>query len=101
LIFIIFLPFQYAIDFQLLGGIWILQTFPAVVLGLYHVPLRGGPLFVGWVAGVVSGTWFFVSAGLKPVLPIEGVGAIYIAIIALALNLVISFCGSMVQKKPV
>jgi SSS family solute:Na+ symporter len=101
LIFIIFLPFQYAIDFQLLGGIWILQTFPAVVLGLYHVPLRGGPLFVGWVAGVVSGTWFFVSAGLKPVLPIEGVGTIYIAIIALALNLVISFCGSMVQKKPV
>jgi SSS family solute:Na+ symporter len=101
LIFIIFLPFQYAIDFQLLGGIWILQTFPAVVLGLYHVPLRGGPLFVGWVAGVVSGTWFFVSAGLKPVLPIEGVGAIYIAIIALALNLVISFGGSMVQKKPV
>jgi len=101
LIFIIFLPFQYAIDFQLLGGIWILQTFPAVVLGLYHVPLRGGPLFVGWVAGIVSGTWFFVSAGLKPVLPIEGVGAIYIAIIALALNLVISFGGSMVQKKPV
>jgi len=98
LIFIIFLPFQYAIDFQLLGGIWILQTFPSVVLGLYRAPLRGGPLFVGWLVGMISGTWFFVSAGLRPVLPIAGIGAIYIAIIALALNLVISFGGSLVQK---
>jgi SSS family solute:Na+ symporter len=99
LIFVIFLPIQYAIEFQLLGGIWILQTFPAVVLGLYRTPLRGGPLFVGWVVGMISGTWFFVLTGLKPVLPIEGVGAIYIAIIALALNLVISFGGSLLQKK--
>src|ERR1700731_2491493 len=93
LIFIIFLPIQYSIDFQLLGGIWILQTFPSVVLGLYRVPLRGGPLFLGWLTGMVSGTWFFVSAGLRPVLPIGGIGAVYIAIIALALNLGISFAG--------
>ncbi len=100
LMFIIFLPNQYAIDFQLLGGIWILQTFPAVVLGLYRVPLRGGPLFVGWVAGMISGTWLFVLAGLKPVVSIQWVGAIYIAIIALALNLAIGFGGSLLQKKP-
>jgi solute:Na+ symporter, SSS family len=99
LIFIIFLPIQYAIDFQLLGGIWILQTFPAVVLGLYRTPLRGGPLFLGWLVGMISGTWFFVLTGLKPVLPIEGIGAIYIAILALALNLVISLGASIVQKK--
>src|ERR1700736_2658658 len=101
LIFIIFLPIQYAIDFQLLGGIWMLQTFPAVVLGLYRVPLRGGPLFVGWLSGMVCGTCFFLSAGLKPVMPIAGVGAIYIAIIALALNLGISLGGSMIHKKHV
>jgi SSS family solute:Na+ symporter len=99
LIFIIFLPFQYAVDFQLLGGIWILQTFPAVILGLYRVPLRGGPLFVGWLVGMISGTWLFVWAGLKPVLPIEGLGAIYIAIVALVLNLVISLGGSIMRKK--
>jgi len=99
LMFIIFLPIQYAIDFQLLGGIWILQTFPAVVLGLYRVPLRGWPLFVGWIVGMISGTWFFVLAGLKPVVSIQWVGAIYIAIIALAINLVIGFGGSLVQKK--
>jgi SSS family solute:Na+ symporter len=100
LIFIILLPIQYAIDFQLLGGIWILQTFPSVVLGLYRVSLRGGPLFLGWLAGMISGTWFFVLAGLKPVLSVPGLGAIYIAIIALALNLAISFSGSVLFRKP-
>jgi solute:Na+ symporter, SSS family len=96
--FIIFLPIQYAIDFQLLGGIWILQVFPAVVLGLYRIPLFGGPLFVGWIAGMFSGTWFFLMAGLKPVLPIQGIGAIYIAVIALGVNLVISLGGSMLFR---
>jgi solute:Na+ symporter, SSS family len=100
LIFIIFLPIQYAIDFQLLGGIWILQTFPSVVFGLYRAPLRGGPLFIGWAVGMIGGTWLFVAAGLKPVFPIAGLGSVYIAIIALAVNLLISFGGSLVRQKP-
>jgi hypothetical protein len=48
---------------------------------------------------MISGTLFFLSAGLKPVMPIQGVGAIYIAIVALTLNLVISFGGSLVGGK--
>ncbi len=35
LFFIIELPKQYAIQLQLLGGIWIIQTLPSVLLGLY------------------------------------------------------------------
>src|ERR1700740_2359259 len=35
LAFIIFVPTQYAIQMQLLGGIWIIQTLPAVILGAY------------------------------------------------------------------
>src|ERR1700704_2423958 len=35
LVFIIFLPLEYAIQLQLLGGIWISQTIPAVIIGLY------------------------------------------------------------------
>jgi SSS family solute:Na+ symporter len=31
LVFIIFLPLEYAIQLQLLGGIWISQTIPAVI----------------------------------------------------------------------
>jgi SSS family solute:Na+ symporter len=97
LMFVIFLPTQYAIDLQLLGGIWILQIFPAVVLGLYRIPLRGQPLFLGWVVGMGVGTWCFVLAGLKPVLPIQVFGGsypIYVGVLALALNLVISVAGS-------
>jgi solute:Na+ symporter, SSS family len=95
LIFVIFIPIQYAIYFQLLGGIWILQTFPAVVFGLYQIPLKGWPLFAGWLSGMVTGTWCFVLEGFKPVLAIAGIGSIYIAIVALVLNLAISFGGSM------
>src|SRR3954452_8802233 len=35
LLFVIVLPTEYAIDLQLLGGVWILQTRPAVVIALY------------------------------------------------------------------
>ena len=35
LIFILFVPTQYAIQLQLLGGIWIIQTLPAVMLGAF------------------------------------------------------------------
>src|SRR6185312_16923601 len=33
--FILGLPLTYAIQLQLMGGIWIIQTLPAIVLGLY------------------------------------------------------------------
>ncbi len=100
LMFIIFLPMEYAIDLQLLGGIWILQIFPAVVLGLYRIPLSGRPLFLGWLVGMIAGTWCFVSAGLKPVLAIQIFGgsyAVYIGVLSLALNLVISLSGTIVE----
>jgi solute:Na+ symporter, SSS family len=39
LIFIIFLPLQYAIQLQLLGGIWISQTIPSVIAASSGLPL--------------------------------------------------------------
>ena len=65
-----------------------------VVFGLYEIPLRGWPLFAGCAAGMITGTWCFILEGFKPVLTIAGVGSIYIAIVALALNLAVSFGGS-------
>jgi SSS family solute:Na+ symporter len=47
---------QNAINFQLLGGIWILQTFPAVVFSLYTRWFHKWALLVGWAAGMVYGT---------------------------------------------
>jgi len=57
LLFIIFLPSQQAINFQLLGGVWILQTFPAIVFGLYTRWFHRWALLAGWAAGMLLGTY--------------------------------------------
>ncbi|WP_425127408.1 sodium:solute symporter family transporter, partial [Burkholderia cepacia] len=67
LIFIVVLPTQYAIDLQLLGGMWILQILPAVVFSLYTRRLSTTGLLLGWLAGIVVGTSLAASQGLKPV----------------------------------
>jgi solute:Na+ symporter, SSS family len=56
LIFVLSLDRQNAINFQLLGGIWILQTFPAIVLGLYTRWFHRWALLAGWAVGMIYGT---------------------------------------------
>jgi solute:Na+ symporter, SSS family len=48
---------QFSIDLQLIGGVIILQTLPAIVLGLYTRWLDRRALLLGWVAGLVAGIW--------------------------------------------
>lgn len=59
LLFILFIPSTDIINFQLLGGIIIIQTLPAVFLGLYTNWFHRGALIAGWVVGMVSGIWMF------------------------------------------
>ncbi len=40
LIVILFLPTQFALDLQLLGGVWMIQIFPAIIFGLYTAGTR-------------------------------------------------------------
>lgn len=54
--FIVFLPVTYTIQLQLLGGVWIIQTLPSIVFGLYTRWLHRWALVAGWVAGMASGT---------------------------------------------
>ena len=56
LAFVLTLDNQNAINFQLLGGIWILQTFPAVVFSLYTRWFHRYALLAGWAVGIVYGT---------------------------------------------
>jgi solute:Na+ symporter, SSS family len=56
LIFVLTLDRQNAINFQLLGGIWILQTLPAIVIGLYTRWLHRYALLAGWAVGMIYGT---------------------------------------------
>jgi SSS family solute:Na+ symporter len=52
---IIFIDPQFSIDLQLIGGVIILQTMPAVALGLYTRWLHRGGLIAGWCAGMAAG----------------------------------------------
>ena len=55
LVFIVFVPTKFAIYLQLLGGILIIQTLPAVLLGAYTRWFNDWALFVGWAVGIAAG----------------------------------------------
>jgi SSS family solute:Na+ symporter len=104
LVFVLTLDRQNAINFQLLGGIWILQTFPAIVFSLYTRWFHKWALLAGWAAGMVYGTYAayqvaspvtkHFGGSLKAVSGIEQMG--YIAITAFVLNLVVAVVLSVV-----
>jgi solute:Na+ symporter, SSS family len=91
--FVLFLKTEYAINLQLLGGVWILQTLPAVVLGLYTRWFHRGALLLGWAAGILVGTWMAWSAGFKSVAPFTLFGldtTVYPALVGLVVNLLVA-----------
>jgi SSS family solute:Na+ symporter len=94
LAFVLWLPTTYAIEMQLLGGIWMAQLFPSVVGGAFTRWFNPWALLVGWAAGMASGTWMAAELGLKSsVYPLHFNGhtyAMYAAVPALVLNLVVS-----------
>jgi solute:Na+ symporter, SSS family len=57
LVFVLALSRSFAINLQLLGGVWILQTFPAIVVGLYTRWFHRWALLAGWAAAMAYGTW--------------------------------------------
>jgi SSS family solute:Na+ symporter len=56
LIFVLTLDKQNALNFQLLGGVWILQTLPSIVFGLFTRWFHRWALLAGWAVGMVYGT---------------------------------------------
>ena len=94
LAFVLFLPTQYAIQLQLLGGIWIAQLFPSVVCGVYTRWFHPYALLCGWMAGMYSGTAMAAALHLKSsVYPLHVAGhtyAMYAAVPALLLNLAVA-----------
>jgi solute:Na+ symporter, SSS family len=94
LAFILFLPEKYAIQLQLLGGVWIIHTLPAVVLGVYTNWLHRHALLIGWAAGIVAGTAMVASRGFSTsVFPLQFAGLTiptYAAVASLIINLVVT-----------
>lgn len=85
---------QDAINLQLLGGVWILQIFPAVALGLLRWPgLHHRALLAGWASGMAAGTFMVVRRGFSPVVPVGWPGRsveVYAGLAALVLNIAVA-----------
>jgi SSS family solute:Na+ symporter len=90
LAFVLELPTAYAIQFQLLGGIWIVQLLPGFLAGLYGWRVRPQALLAGWATGMLSGTAMAISLHLKSsIYPLHFFGhtyAVYAAVPAVATN---------------
>jgi len=93
LVFILYVPTKYAIQLQLLGGIWIIQTLPAVMFGVYTRWFNSWALLIGWAAGTYAGTSMAIAANLAAAYPLA-IGSYtfpgYTAFYTLLLNLVIA-----------
>ncbi|MGH3900680.1 MAG: monocarboxylate uptake permease MctP [Pseudonocardiaceae bacterium] len=119
-VFIIFIDPQYAIDLQLIGGVIILQTLPAVAIALYTRWFHRWGLLAGWAAGLawglsmlygianpVSGAAHFggsaVKLGTLSILgwqPFAGSSVqIYAGLVALVGNLVVAALVTVVLRQ--
>jgi SSS family solute:Na+ symporter len=108
LVFVLALSKSFSINLQLLGGIWILQTFPSIVAGLYTRWFHRWALLLGWAAAMVFGTivaynqpvagepgsHFGASTAVVPVLGHTA----YIAITAFVINLVVATAATGVFR---
>jgi len=120
LVAIIALDPQFSIDLQLIGGIIILQTLPAVALGLYTRWFHRWALIAGWAAGMAVGFWatyqipqklfnedgsitivkaHFGGSGLPlSELGFDSTSSIYAGLVALLANLVVCALGTVIFR---
>ncbi len=97
---------QQIINFQLLGGVWILQTLPTVFLGMLTNWFSRRALLVGWGVSMLAVTWMVLAQ--HPIstnfpLPV-GFGStaivkVYAGLVALLLNVAIAFVGTLVAHR--
>jgi solute:Na+ symporter, SSS family len=104
LAFVLTLNKTFSINLQLLGGIWIAQIFPAIVVGLYTRWFHRFALVIGWAVGMAYGTaeaWRTPGNGQPhfgaSTAPILG-HVVYIAIAALVLNLAVTTVLTLVFR---
>ncbi|GAA2723187.1 MULTISPECIES: monocarboxylate uptake permease MctP [Streptomyces] len=105
LAFVLTMDKTVAINFQLLGGIWILQTVPALVGGLFTRWFHRWGLLAGWAAGMAYGTWrayatpsatqdHFGNTNLIPLIGEKG----YIGLTAFVVNVLVAVVATLVLR---
>src|SRR5215211_1087866 len=105
---ILLLDTQFSIDLQLIGGVIIVQTLPAIVIGLYSRRAHAWGLIAGLLAGLASGLYMLYETP-NPVTGKEHFGGaqyalshfgldtkvtLYTGLIAVVINLVVTFVVS-------
>ena len=108
LVFVLGLPKEFAINLQLLGGVWILQTLPALVVGLYTRWFDRWALLAGWAVGMVWGTWLAYGVEVVgkpgshfggPLVAVPGTETkVYIAMLAVIANLVVTVALTLLLR---
>jgi SSS family solute:Na+ symporter len=93
-VFILAIPQAYAIQLQLLGGIWIIQLLPPILLGLYTRSFNARALLIGWAAGTAIGTYMAATQGFaSSVYPLEIFGVTlpgYAALYSVVINFLLA-----------
>ena len=103
---------QFSIDLQLIGGVIILQTLPAVAIGLYTRALHAWGLIAGWAVGLLAGLYMLYNTANAVTGKAHFGGAqyklanlgfdtkvtVYTGILALALNLIVAIVVSLVLR---
>ena len=107
LAFVLVMDQSAAINMQLLGGIWILQTFPSIVAGLYTRWFHRRALLIGWAAGIGYGTWAAYNVvnpathahfgGSIATIPFTNI-PVYIAVTAFVINAIVSVVLTLIFR---
>jgi SSS family solute:Na+ symporter len=111
---------QFSIDLQLIGGVIILQTLPAVAIGLFTRWFHRIGLIAGWAAGMLVGFWalwtvpqvvvtadgpqtirehFGGSAFKLSELGLDTTYTIYAGFVAVLANLLVAAIGTVVARR--
>jgi SSS family solute:Na+ symporter len=118
--FIVFVDPQFSIDLQLIGGVIILQTLPAVAIALYTRWLHRWALVAGWAAGLAYGLYLLYQipnpaakklhfgGSALPLGKLDVFGwhpfagssvQIYVGFVALVLNLLVAVLVTVVLRR--
>ena len=106
LAFIFLIQATYSLQLQLVGGIIVLQTLPAIFLAMYTKKLEKWSVGIGWASGMITGLTMLLYANFvqfkftslattffKFNTPL---GFLYVGLIALVVNLLVTIVGSAV-----
>ncbi|MBV9205595.1 MAG: sodium:solute symporter [Actinobacteria bacterium] len=96
--FILLVPATFVINFQLAGGVWILQTLPAVFLSSFFPWLDWRAVLAGWAIGMGWGTYLLAASRFATsTTTLSAIGwhtGLYIGIPTVTANLAIAVTGS-------